>query len=54
MTAWPQVVASLLDGCEIVLVRPPAGQLGQLRVEHPARQHGRQAGINGTGLGQAA
>jgi hypothetical protein len=22
--AWPQVVASLLDGCELVLVRPPA------------------------------
>jgi len=23
--AWPQVVASLLDGCELVLLRPPAG-----------------------------
>ena len=22
--AWPQVVASLLDGCELVLLRPPA------------------------------
>ena len=22
-TAWPQVVASLLDGCELVLLRPP-------------------------------
>jgi hypothetical protein len=23
-TSWPQVVASLLDGCELVLLRPPA------------------------------
>jgi hypothetical protein len=23
-SAWPQVVASLLDGCELVLLRPPA------------------------------
>jgi hypothetical protein len=23
--SWPQVVASLLDGCELVLLRPPAG-----------------------------
>ena len=31
-TAWPLVVASLLDGCELVLLRPPA------RVPAPARQ----------------
>jgi hypothetical protein len=29
--AWPQVVASLLDGCEIVLVRPPAPAAAQVR-----------------------
>jgi hypothetical protein len=29
--AWPQVVASLLDGCEIVLVRPPAPATAQVR-----------------------
>jgi hypothetical protein len=28
---WPQVVASLLDGCEIVLVRPPAPATAQIR-----------------------
>ena len=31
-TAWPLVVASLLDGCELVLLRPPA------RIPAPARQ----------------
>jgi hypothetical protein len=29
--AWPQVVASLLDGCEIVLVRPPGQATAQIR-----------------------
>jgi hypothetical protein len=29
--AWPQVVASLLDGCELVLVRPPAQASAQAR-----------------------
>ena len=29
--AWPQVVASLLDGCELVLVRPPGGVPAQVR-----------------------
>ncbi len=39
--AWPQVVASLLDGCELVLLRPPAqapppgGQRGQRALEAP-------------------
>jgi hypothetical protein len=28
---WPQVVASLLDGCELVLVRPPARASAQVR-----------------------
>jgi len=29
--SWPQVVASLLDGCELVLLRPPAPAPGQVR-----------------------
>ncbi len=29
--AWPQVAASLLDGCEIVLLRPPARASSQVR-----------------------
>jgi hypothetical protein len=29
--AWPQVVASLLDGCELVLLRPPAQAPAQVR-----------------------
>ena len=29
--AWPQVVASLLDGCEIVLLRPPSRASAQVR-----------------------
>ena len=28
---WPQVVASLLDGCELVLLRPPAQAPAQVR-----------------------
>jgi hypothetical protein len=30
-TSWPQVVASLLDGCEMVLVRPPSRASAQVR-----------------------
>jgi hypothetical protein len=30
-TAWPQVVASLLDGCELVLLRPPDHAPAQVR-----------------------
>ena len=30
-TNWPQVVASLLDGCEMVLVRPPSRASAQVR-----------------------
>ena len=30
-TGWPQVVASLLDGCELVLVRPPGRPSAQVR-----------------------
>jgi hypothetical protein len=30
-TAWPQVVASLLEGCELVLLRPPAAAPVQVR-----------------------
>jgi hypothetical protein len=29
--AWPQVVASLLDGCELVLLRPPTRAPAQVR-----------------------
>jgi hypothetical protein len=29
--AWPQVVASLLDGCEIVMMRPPEKATAQIR-----------------------
>src|SRR6266704_4597353 len=30
-SAWPQVVASLLDGCELVLLRPPGHAPAQVR-----------------------
>ena len=30
-TGWPQVVASLLDGCELVLLRPPDRPSAQMR-----------------------
>jgi hypothetical protein len=30
-TIWPQVVASLLDGCEVVLLRPPGRPPAQVR-----------------------
>jgi hypothetical protein len=30
-TIWPQVVASLLDGCEVVLLRPPGRPSAQVR-----------------------
>ncbi len=30
-SAWPQVVASLLDGCEVVLLRPPSRAPAQVR-----------------------
>ena len=30
-SAWPQVVASLLDGCELVLLRPPTRAPAQVR-----------------------
>jgi hypothetical protein len=39
---WPQVVASLLDGCEIVMLRPPRQPSAQLRrkVEAAVRRYG--------------
>jgi hypothetical protein len=39
---WPQVVASLLDGCELVLLRPPARPSAQMRrrVEATVRRFG--------------
>ena len=30
-TSWPQVVASLLDGCELVVLRPPGRPSAQVR-----------------------
>jgi hypothetical protein len=40
--SWPQVVASLLDGCDIVLLRPPDRPSAQLRrkLEAVARRYG--------------
>jgi hypothetical protein len=40
--SWPQVVASLLDGFDIVLLRPPDQPSAQLRrkLEATARRHG--------------
>ena len=40
--SWPQVVASLLDGCDLVLLRPPDRPSAQLRrkLEAVARRHG--------------
>jgi hypothetical protein len=41
-SAWPQVVASLLDGCELVLLRPPAAApvLLRRRLEAVLRRSG--------------
>jgi hypothetical protein len=41
-SGWPQVVASLLDGCELVLVRPPERPSAQVRrkLEAAARRYG--------------
>jgi hypothetical protein len=42
-SAWPQVVASLLDGCELVLLRPPGSASAQVRRHLEAtlrRRHG--------------
>jgi hypothetical protein len=41
-TSWPQVVASLLDGFDVVLLRPPDQPSAQLRrkLEAVARRHG--------------
>ncbi len=40
--AWPQVVASLLDGCDLVLLRPPDRPAAQARrkIEAAVRRHG--------------
>jgi hypothetical protein len=40
--SWAQVVAALLDGCDIVVLRPPAPPSAQLRrkLEAAARRHG--------------
>ncbi len=40
--SWPQVVACMLDGCDIVILRPPGRPPAQLRrkLEAVARRHG--------------
>ena len=39
---WPQAVASLLDGCDLVVLRPPArpSAQGRRKLEAAARRHG--------------
>jgi hypothetical protein len=41
-SAWPQVVAAMLDGCELVLVRPPARPSADVRRRLSA--HARRSG----------
>ena len=50
--AWPQVVASLLDGCELVLLRPPVTAPVQVRrrLEAVLRRAGGVLLVAGTGL----
>jgi hypothetical protein len=63
--SWPQVVASLLDGCELVMLRPPARVPAQLRLRVASQRwtglgdgHGRLraccAEITADGRGEAA
>src|SRR6266568_4852165 len=53
--AWPQVVASLLDGCELVLVRPPARASAQVRQRLEATlRRGRGVLLVAGGAGAAA
>lgn len=53
---WPQVVASLLDGCDIILLRPPGRPSAQLRrkLEATARRHGSVLLVAGEWEGAAA
>ncbi|HEY1642171.1 MAG TPA: hypothetical protein VGG35_15875 [Streptosporangiaceae bacterium] len=53
---WPQVVASLLDGCDIILLRPPDRPPAQLRrkLEATARRHGSVLLVAGEWEGAAA
>jgi hypothetical protein len=48
---WPQVTASLLDGCEIVLVRPPGQPTAPMRkrLEAALRRSGASCSWPGTG-----
>ena len=55
--AWPQVVASLLDGCEIVLLRPPVRAPAQVQAAprgDAAARAGRPAGGRGLARGAGA
>jgi hypothetical protein len=47
--AWPQVVASLLDGCELVLLRPPDRAPAQVRQRLEATLRRRQGVLLVTG-----
>src|ERR1700691_2499273 len=50
-TGWPQVVASLLDGCELVLLRPPDRPPAQVRrrIEATVRRFGGVLAVAGGG-----
>src|ERR1700684_555353 len=54
-TGWPQVVASLLDGCELVLLRPPDRPAAQVRrrIEATVRRFGGVLAVAGGGVGGA-
>jgi hypothetical protein len=54
--AWPQVVASLLDGFDLVLLRPPDQPPGQLRrrLEASARRYGNVLVVAGEWPGASA
>ena len=51
--AWPQVVASLLDGCEIVLLRQPEKATAQIRRRLEAMLRRRRGVLLVTGTGPA-
>src|SRR5690242_11000491 len=55
--AWPQVTASLLDGCELVLLRPPrpaSTSAGRQAGSSAGRQAGSSAGSAGSPASRSA